>query len=198
MPGLLLVVTVAETARRGFRAGPMIVLGHAVLELLLVVLLVFGLAAVLGRDEVKIIIGLVGGIVLLYFGWGMFRDAVGGRVSLDLSARRADVPAAAGGIHPVAAGALVSVMNPCWIIWWATVGLWYITQALQDGIVALAFFYIGHIMADVIWYCLVAAVVAGGRRFISDKIYRGVLVACGIFIVGLGVFFIKDGIINII
>ncbi|MBW1797032.1 MAG: lysine transporter LysE, partial [Deltaproteobacteria bacterium] len=36
MPGPLLTVTVAESARIGFRAGPLLITGHAVLELLLV------------------------------------------------------------------------------------------------------------------------------------------------------------------
>ena len=35
MPGPLLTVTIGESARRGFSAGPLLVLGHAVLELAL-------------------------------------------------------------------------------------------------------------------------------------------------------------------
>ena len=43
MPGPLLAVTIKETPVRGFWAGPLIVAGHGILELLLVVLLLFGL-----------------------------------------------------------------------------------------------------------------------------------------------------------
>ncbi len=43
MPGPLLTVTVAESARIGFRAGPLLMTGHAVLELLLVIAIVYGL-----------------------------------------------------------------------------------------------------------------------------------------------------------
>ncbi|MCL6612601.1 MAG: LysE family translocator [Peptococcaceae bacterium] len=200
MPGPLLAVTVGETVRRGFWAGPLIVLGHALLELFLVALLVLGLAAVLAGAKVKIAIGIVGGLFLLYFGWGMARDAVKGRVSLDLSGM-GDLPGPDGkagrGMHPLAAGILVSLSNPYWSMWWATVGLLYITQALRSGNLGIASFYTGHILSDLAWYVLVSAAVAGGRRYINQKVYNGVLAVCGIFILGLGVYFIRDAILNL-
>ena len=36
MPGPLLTVTIAESARRGFWAGPLLMTGHSILELLIV------------------------------------------------------------------------------------------------------------------------------------------------------------------
>lgn len=202
MPGPLLAVTIGESVKRGFWAGPMIVLGHALLELLLVVLLVLGLASVLGKGEVRIAIGIVGGLFLLYFGWGMSRDALKGRVSLDLKGGLKDLsgPAekAGRGMHPVVAGILVSLSNPYWSMWWATVGLLYITQALQVGTRGMASFFSGHILADLLWYVLVSAVVAGGRRFITQRLYNGLLAVCGIFILGLGVYFIRDAILNLV
>lgn len=202
MPGPLLAVTVGESVKRGFWAGPLIVLGHALLELTLVVFLVMGLAAVLSKGEVKTVIGIVGGFFLLYFGWGMTRDALRKRVSLDLRGELADLPSGAGGakkgMHPVAAGFLVSLSNPYWSMWWATVGLLYITQALQRGNLGLGSFYAGHIISDLAWYALISAAVAGGRRLINQSVYNGMLAVCGVFILGLGVYFIRDAILNLI
>ncbi len=48
MPGPLLTVTVGEATRRGFWAGPLIILGHGLLELTLVLLL---LAQGAGAEE---------------------------------------------------------------------------------------------------------------------------------------------------
>lgn len=101
-------------------------------------------------------------------------------------------------MHPVAAGILVSLSNPYWSMWWATVGLLYITQALQSGKMGLVSFYSGHILADLAWYVLVSAVVAGGRRYINQRVYNGVLVVCGVFVLGLGVYFIRDAILNLV
>jgi len=57
MPGPLLTVTIAESAHRGFVAGPLLMVGHAVLELALVVAIILGLGPflkipqVMGRSE---------------------------------------------------------------------------------------------------------------------------------------------------
>lgn len=211
MPGPLLTVTIGESARRGFIAGPLIMIGHALLELALVLALAGGLSFFLTRGEVARAIAVVGGAFLVYMGWGMYRDARTGRVSLPVKRGAAvgDAPAgeklagpaetAAGvvqerrGLHPVAAGILVSLANPYWSLWWATIGLGFITLALQSGYAGLASFFTGHILADFTWYCLVAAAVAGGRRFLNDRVYRGILVACGVFLVGLGVYFLYYG-----
>ena len=49
MPGPLLTVTIAESIKRGFIAGPLIMLGHAVLEFSLIIALVAGLSAFLSK-----------------------------------------------------------------------------------------------------------------------------------------------------
>jgi len=207
MPGPLLTVTMGETARRGFVAGPLIVLGHAILEITLVVLLVLGVAQFLASEQVHTVIALVGGAFLVFLGWSMFRDAWRGNVDLDLnpgalSAGRTaggddkgpagdnnPVAAAPRGMHPVVAGILVSLSNPYWSLWWATVGLAYIATALSSGVAGVTAFTGGHLLSDFIWYGLVSAAVAGGRRFMSQSVYRGIIAVCGVFLVGLGGYF---------
>ena len=209
MPGPLLTVTIGESARRGFTSGPLIVLGHAILELVLILALIGGLSVVLATTRVSQTIAVLGGVFLLYMGAGMARDAAAGRVSLKMTEQSgAGGNLGAGGgaghgfgqvakpklIHPVLAGILVSISNPYWILWWATVGLGYITFSMQKGTLGLTSFFTGHILADLVWYSLIAAMVAGGRKFLSDRIYSGVIVACGIFLLGLGGYFVYSGI----
>ncbi|MGI6492131.1 MAG: LysE family transporter [Pelotomaculum sp.] len=209
MPGPLLTVTIGESAKRGFLAGPLIVLGHALLELALILALVAGLSVFLTRASVTQAIAVVGGIFLVYMGWTMARDARSGKVSLPLNqgvsrepspgtdqgpaAATSGSPLRRGGFRPIAAGILVSLANPYWTLWWATIGLSFITLSLQSGYTGLAIFFSGHILADLVWYSLVAGVIAGGRRFINDQAYRGILVVCGIFLVGLGIYFMYSG-----
>ena len=45
MPGPLLTVTISETTRRGLLVGPLLIVGHSILELVLVVILLLALAA---------------------------------------------------------------------------------------------------------------------------------------------------------
>lgn len=206
MPGPLLTVTIGESARRGFLAGPLIVLGHAILELALILALAGGLTVLLTTARVSHIIAVLGGAFLLYMGAGMVRDAAAGRVSLKMTGQDGTQsengegstgsvePAVQKRMHPVLAGILVSVSNPYWTLWWATVGLGYITLSLQRGTLGLTSFFTGHILADLVWYSLISAAVAGGRKFLSDRIYSGIIVACGIFLIGLGGYFLYYGI----
>lgn len=186
MPGPLLTVTIAESARRGFKAGPLIVLGHAILELALIIALLAGLSFYLKKPLVTNIISIVGGAFLLFIGLNMIRDVLAGRATLEGSGN--DVKGV--NMHPVMAGILVSVSNPFWIVWWATIGLTYLTMALKSGVMGITSFFSGHIMADLLWYSLVAAAIAGGRRFIKLQVYQGIIMLCGLFLIGLGGYFI--------
>lgn len=202
MPGPLLTVTIGESARRGFVAGPLLVLGHAVLEIALVGLLVLGAAEFLASGSVHTVIAVVGGAFLVFMGWSMYRDAVKGRVSLQLAGDKQEGEnrdeKVTAGLHPVPAGIFVSLSNPYWSLWWATVGLAYITTSMARGTAGLVAFLSGHLLSDLLWYGAVAGAVAGGRRFMSQAVYRGLIVACGIFLVGLGVYFVYSGLVKVI
>lgn len=188
MPGPLLTVTIAESARRGFKAGPLIVLGHALLELALIIALLAGLSFYLKKPVVTYVISLVGGAFLIFIGLNMIRDVLKGRVTLE---NNKNDSAQGVNMHPVMAGILVSLSNPFWSVWWATIGLTYLSMALKSGTTGIASFFTGHIMADLLWYSLIAAAIAGGRRFLKQQVYQAIIILCGIFLTGLGVYFIS-------
>ncbi|MBO8129702.1 MAG: LysE family transporter [Peptococcaceae bacterium] len=198
MPGPLLTVTLAEAARRGFIAGPLIVLGHAILEGGLIIALVAGLASFLTLPKVTTVIALVGGAFLVYMGYTIIRDARRGNVDIDMAAARetGDATGAvveehgSSNLRLVGLGIGVSLANPYWSLWWATIGLGYIMLALQQGQLGLWSFFSGHILADLAWYGAVAGVVAAGRRLLTPPVYRGILTVCGAFLVILGGYFI--------
>ncbi|MBU1740286.1 MAG: LysE family translocator, partial [Proteobacteria bacterium] len=120
MPGPVLTMTVSQTVRRGFWAGPRIVLGHGVLELALLLALVLGLGPILERPLVGGLIGVVGAALLGVMAVGMLWSLP--RLSLQLEGRPA------GGLGPFWAGVLTSLSNPYWVLWWATVGPMVIRQ----------------------------------------------------------------------
>lgn len=191
MPGPLLTVTVAESRRWGGAAGPLVTLGHGILELLLVVGLVSGLGGVLGRPQVTGAIGLAGGGVLLWMGYGIISSALGRKVSLHLH-EGPGVPRTRG-LGPVVAGALASLANPYWILWWATLGAGYVAFSRQQGLVGLGTFYLGHVSSDLVWYSLISLAVTTGSRFISDNLYRKFLAVLGLFLVALALYFAYSG-----
>ncbi|KAF1085185.1 LysE type translocator [Sporotomaculum syntrophicum] len=197
MPGPLLTVTIGEVVRRGFIAGPLLMVGHALLEVLLVLLLLWGAVEILLAKQVHMVIALAGGAFLIYLGWTMYRDARQGKVSLQLTPEVEEITGEQAArryrIHPVLAGILVSLSNPYWSIWWATIGLAYITTAMARGTAGLLAFMGGHLLADFIWYGFISGAVAGGRRFLNQQFYRGVIAVCGLFLLVLGSYFVYSG-----
>jgi len=188
MPGPLLAVSISEAARRGFRAGPLLVLGHAIVELVLVVALAWGLSEVLGQSLVTGIIGVVGGLFLLVMAFALLRQARKAVAPLQVNPQPAR-----HGRWLLVTGALLSVANPFWLIWWATIGTTWVLWSLAVGTIGVVAFYIGHILSDLGWYSLVSLVVSRGRRLMSPRIYRGLLAVCGVALVGLGVYFMVSG-----
>jgi threonine/homoserine/homoserine lactone efflux protein len=181
MPGPLLTLTVGEAGRRGFWAGPLIIVGHALLELALVLLLLAGVGVWLHRPAVLGGVGLMGAVMLAWMGVALMRASRHSHLEFDSQAQ--------AGLHPVLAGILMSAANPYWLIWWLTIGLGYGMFSVRYGALGVALFFGGHILADFAWYSLVAGAVAQGRRFLSAPVYRGFLAACGLFLVGFGGYF---------
>ncbi len=188
-PGPLLMVNIAEVAKRGFWAGPGVALGHSLLELVTVILLVLGLGPLLSQGIVPGMVGLLGGLFLLWISSKMFRSVR----TLSL----ADQVAAARGESrsgPIIAGVTASISNPYWLIWWATVGAAFLSTSMTWGLLGVAAFYLGHITADFTWYSFVAAIVAAGRRALSDVVYRGLIVSCALFLLALSGYFMLSGV----
>lgn len=190
MPGPLLAVTIKETPVRGFWAGPLIVAGHGILELLLIILLLLGLGTYLKREIVFGLVGMAGALVMVWMAIGMFRSLP----TLQLVTDSAEV----SGMNPVWSGIIMSLANPYWIVWWATIGLGYITYSMQYNAAGIAAFFSGHIMADLIWYSFVSFGISQGRRFISDRVYRGIIAVCASVLVVFGIWFGTIGVHKLI
>jgi threonine/homoserine/homoserine lactone efflux protein len=190
MPGTLLTVTISESSRRGVIAGPLLIFGHAILELALLCALLLGLAPLFEQQAFFIVISLVGGAILLWMALGMFRALPSLSVSWDDSSHNK-------GGNLVVKGILMSAANPYWIIWWATIGIGYIVNSRQYGLWGLVFFFVGHILADFVWYAIISTAVGKGRQFFSDRIYRSIIGACATVLVIFACLFIYRAIVTL-
>jgi threonine/homoserine/homoserine lactone efflux protein len=94
----------------------------------------------------------------------------------------------------VVGGVLLSVGNPYWLLWWATVGAGYFIMFTQFGIAGLIAFYVGHVALDLGWNSLLAFLSASGRRAFPQPVYRGVLLACGLFLMAMSIYFVRSGV----
>ncbi len=185
MPGPLLTVTITESAKRGQRAAFLLIVGHALLELPMVVGLAYGLSQILSNGVVIRLIGLLGGAFLLWMGYSTVSSALKGKVKLDLESKVENLR-----FGPIFEGVATSLSNPYWTLWWATIGVTFVLKSLDYRLPGLLSFYTGHILGDFVWYGIVALTVVTGRRFLSNKVYQGVLATCGLFLLLLGVSFV--------
>ena len=186
-PGPVSAAVVAEGARHGVRAGPLVAFGHALMELLMVIALVLGMGQVLQRPALAVAIGLLGGLVMLWIGGSMSWAAIRSRPALPTGEAG---PAARGERSLVGLGAATTMTNPFWYLWWVGVGGGYVLMTQQQGLVALAAFYLGHIAADFAWDTALASIVGSGRRWLTDGLYQALLVICGLFLCYTGVRFL--------
>ncbi|MDD5491691.1 MAG: LysE family transporter [bacterium] len=182
MPGPLLTAVIYESTRHGSKTGPLFILGHAILEMLMIAGIIFGFSQFLSSPTALRIVAIIGSIILFGFGLNML-------ISLPyLTLPQTGPPAKPSNL--VWLGITMSLTNPYWTIWWVTIGLGLVLAAQKQGLLAVIIFFLGHISADLAWYSLVSLMIHKGRRFISDKVYRGMVLGCALALIGFAGWFI--------
>jgi threonine/homoserine/homoserine lactone efflux protein len=179
-PGPTLIATINSSLTGGWSVGPRVTLGHAFVELLMVIVIITGLSVAVSAYSA--IIAGVGGIALVLFG-----------VLTILEARKANLSFSEGpsvSPRPFMAGILTSISNPYFWIWWFTVGSALLIGAYQGGPILAVAFILGHWGADLAWLTLVSASIHRGRFVLDEIHYRWILGLCGLFLIGFGLYYL--------
>lgn len=193
MPGSLLTYTIRQALTAGPKAGFIITLGHALLELALIILIFLGFNMVLKSEAAQFAIGMLGGALLMYMGVDMIAKAAKNKVSV-----KADEKGSSSkGMF--LSGIVISAANPYFLLWWAVVGLGFVMQSYQEmGYIGVGIFYIGHILADFIWYGAISIIIGKTRKFIKEKPYRVIIVILGAALVFFGCRFVYGAIAGLV
>jgi threonine/homoserine/homoserine lactone efflux protein len=175
-PGPTLVATINSSLQRGWKMGPKVAMGHALAEVVVFLLIVVGLASV--AEEHTGVVAAIGGAALVLFGLLTLKGS-----------RTATMEISSGGAssNPYLAGALTSVANPYFWVWWLSIGSALVLAELREGLLLATIFMIGHWGADFGWYTFVSTSLHQGRTFLSEANYRRTLALCGGFLVLFGV-----------
>ena len=180
-PGPTLIATINASLKQGWSAGPLVTLGHIMVEVVMVGLIVAGLSLFIG-DYAWLIAG-IGGFALVIFG-----------ILTILESRQAHIDIIEDNQHttsPFLAGAITSISNPYFWVWWFTVGSALLIGAYQGGIILVLAFILGHWMADLGWYTLVSVSLHKGRFILGEKQYRLILAVCGVFLMCFGGYYLS-------
>ena len=67
-------------------------------------------------------------------------------------------------------------------------------QSVRFGILGVASFFTGHILADLAWYAFISFGIAKGRYYFSDMAYRRLIGGCAFFLLIFSCYFFWSGI----
>lgn len=189
MPGPLLAMTIGQVSLTGsWLVGPLLIVGHAALEIVVVGLLIAGLVQALRRRWPRGVISLVGGLALLWMGIDMVRSAQG------MALGTVTATEALSAWRLILAGVVISAANPTFPLWWATVGAGGLAQLAPRNATEYLSYYLGHELSDLVWYTVVGLLLVGGRSLLSPRLYGGLVLLCGLAVVGLALWFLYTGV----
>ena len=200
-PGPLLTYTIykaLQSKRRAYLIGILICIGHAILEFSLMIVLLIGLSPFITDPSMIIIIGLLGGGILIFFGVNLLRDIWLKKIDFSfLSLENKIIEEQNNNTQekidlinqPTLGGILVSMSNPYWWIWWAVIGLNFMTQ-FSVGLLNLEFwsFFLGHELGDFLWYVSIATILGFTNKFLTKRIYLGIIIICSLFMISFGIY----------
>lgn len=182
MPGPMFAVTLTKSFRSPW-AGAKIALGHAVIEVPLILLIYFGFARFFENSVVQLVLSILGGGMVIWLGISMFRArtevVTGGK----------DLPYGA-----FTAGILTSGFNPFFLLWWATIGSLLVMRFLEFGIAGLSVFIVVHWLCDLAWLSFVSVLVYKTHALWGRGIQEIVFIGSSLLLAGFGIWFIVSGI----
>jgi len=188
MPGPMLTFTIYKSIKqkRGYLAGIYIVLGHATIELIFISVLLAGALLLFQNILILTIIGIVGGILLVVYGFLVIKDVFITNISIEFE--NSNHKGFKG--NSFLGGIIVSISNPYWEIWWIVTGLGFLilNNISFANPLGLMLFFLGHELGDAVWYLPISTFAYLGGKSLNPKIFRYILLACGAFMIIFGIY----------
>ncbi|MCJ7762569.1 LysE family translocator [Candidatus Bathyarchaeota archaeon] len=132
-------------------------------------------------DAVPIIIGLIGGLLMMYMGVQTFRKRKNASMQYKSSRQES-----------LTAGLWTTVANAGFYLWWLAVGIPLILNAQIFGLLGFSTFAIVHWLCDFVWYTVVALIIFKSRRFWTERTHQAIFIFCFAVFVGFGAWFFSS------
>jgi len=182
MPGPMFAVTLAKSYRSPW-AGTQISLGHAVIEVPLILLIYFGFAPFFQNTAVQLVLSILGGGMIIWLGISMFRARA------EVVQKGKDLP-----YNAFTAGIITSGLNPFFLLWWATIGSMLVMRFIGFGTTGLILLIVVHWLCDLVWLSFVSNIVYRTRSLWGRKFQEWLFIACSLLLIGFGSWFLVSGI----
>ena len=182
MPGLMFGVTLVKSLKSPW-AGAEIALGHAVIEVPIILLIYFGFARFFENIVVQLVLSILGGGMIIWLGIGMFRART------EMIHGSKDLP-----YNAFIAGILTTALNPFFWLWWVTIGVMLEMKFLDFGIMGLVVFIVVHWLCDLVWLSFISNLVYRTHSVWGRKFQEGLFITGSLLLVGFGIWYTISGI----
>jgi len=169
-PGPLSAMAITAGLTLGALGGVLLALGHMMVELPYIALLYFSMEKTRKYlEKVKVPMNLIVSAFLIYFSYLLFQTSMQQNL-LDVNTHQASI----GTLGAISFGAMLTGLNPYFLMWWVTVGYPLVSEASKNGTKGLVAMYGSHIWMDYVWLAFLAAAggLAGGISLVA---YRGLM-----------------------
>ncbi|MEW6043863.1 MAG: LysE family transporter [Thermoproteota archaeon] len=180
-PGPLFAATVSSSLKQGKKAGLYVAVGHTVVELPLVILLGLGVFSLESLPQFRVAVGVLGALSIFAFAGFQLHSTLRTRTIKESK------------YSAFGTGVLLTGFNPFFLVWWFTIGI----KLISDALILWSFWGIlimfgMHIWMDYAWLFFVSTLSSKGTRFLSDKKYRICMIAINAALIYFGVSFILE------
>jgi threonine/homoserine/homoserine lactone efflux protein len=182
-PGPITAVTISKGSKYPW-AGVMVAAGHGVVEFPLMMAIFFGVGSTLDSPHVRALIGILGGVFVVWAGFGLLRDMKATRIQSSTDNR-----------SPIFSGILFSIGNPYFLVWWSTVGAALILRSLVFGVFGFVAFALSHWFCDLGWNAFLSYLSFKGGQFFGRKFQQVVFLISGLLMFFVGSRLVADGIL---
>jgi len=180
MPGPVFAVTVAK-GYKDKNAGAFIAFGHGIIEFPLMFLIYLGFVQFFTSSIVRMIIGLIGGVMLIFMGIQMFRSRK------STATKGKDLP-----YNSLTAGIITTGANPYFFLWWATIGATLILSSGNFGLIGFLSFAVVHWFCDFFWDLFVSVATFKSKHLWGKRTHEMVFGICSVILIIFGLWFISS------
>jgi threonine/homoserine/homoserine lactone efflux protein len=183
MPGPLFTANIAYGLQGVRRAGIKMAIGHTIVELPLVILLGVGVFSFEIFPEFRTIISIVGAIVLFVFAGIQIKTTLQTKEKTPFNLKH----------NAIITGIILSAVNPFFIIWWLSIGLKLISDAMLIwSFVGIFVVFVFHIWMDFVWLYSTGRLASKSLKILSNKNYKILMIGLSVMLTYFGILFIVD------
>jgi threonine/homoserine/homoserine lactone efflux protein len=147
-------------------------------------LIYLGFAKLLASNLTQKIIGLIGGLLMVYMGFRMIKTE-----------KKNSEEYGSVKHSSLIAGILTTGANPYFLLWWATIGTTLILNAMIFGFMGFLIFAITHWLCDLLWNTFVSVTIFKSKRFLTKKVHNIIFGFCFAVLIGFGAWFITSALL---